>query len=89
MVSAPEEDAIGPGCLFSSQSETLSGDQRYELPASDGVPPLTATEDNRQQDIYNENKNTPGCENPAAQHNISTCLCSSHMNHDVILTFDL
>ena len=70
-VSYPEEGAIGPGCLC-SQSWTLAGDQRYKLPVSDGVAPLTATEDNRQQDFYNDNKNTP-----AAPPTISTCLCSS------------
>ena len=45
-LSYPEEDAIGPACLFSSQSRTLPPcGQRYELPASDGVSPLTETQD--------------------------------------------
>ena len=47
MLSYPEDEAIGPGGLFISHSETLAGDQRYELPVSDGGgPSLTETEDN-------------------------------------------
>ena len=65
VVSYPEETAMGPKYVV-SQSSTLADDLQYKLPVSDGVPPLTGTEENRQQDIYNDNKNTTGCENPAA-----------------------